>query len=226
MKRVLILVNFLCLSFYCASQSDSTFVDNKYFEDQFYFGFSYNALLEQPSDFIQNGISGGVGIGYIRDIPLNKRRNVGFGIGLGYAYNAYIQNMKIEEIGGQSNYSIVSTGSYKSNRFASHAIELPIELRWRSSTATKYNFWRVYTGVKLGYVFVANSKYVDSSETIKVDSINEYENIQYGITLSAGYSSLNVHIYYGLNELFKDAYVDSESIDMTQLSIGLIFYVL
>ncbi|OIQ35941.1 MAG: hypothetical protein BM563_11700 [Bacteroidetes bacterium MedPE-SWsnd-G1] len=226
MKRVFILIIFLCSSLYCIGQIDSTFVDNKYFDDQFYFGFSYNALLEQPTDFIQNGISGGIGIGYIRDIPLNKRRNVGFGVGFGYAYNAYIQNMKIEEIAGETKYTIVPSDSYQSNRFGSHSIEVPIEFRWRNSTPTKYNFWRVYAGLKLGYVFIANSKFKDDSETIIVKSINEYNKMQYGITLSVGYSSLNAHIYYGLNDLFKDAYVDSESINMNQLNLGLIFYIL
>ncbi|MDT0553184.1 porin family protein [Urechidicola vernalis] len=226
MKRVFILISFLCSSLYCMGQTDSTFVDNKYFDDQFYFGFSYNALLEQPTDFIQNGISGGIGIGYIRDIPLNKQRNVGFGVGFGYAYNVYIQNMKIEEISGETKYTIVSSDAYRSNRFASHSIEVPIEFRWRNSTPTKYNFWRVYAGLKLGYVFIANSKFVDDSETIIVKSINEFDKVQYGLTLSVGYSSLNLHVYYGLNDLFKDAYIDSEAINMNQLNLGLIFYIL
>lgn len=226
MKRSLLLLIaiFLSLNFY--SQTDTTFVDSKYFEDQFYFGFSYNALLEQPTDFIQNGISGGIGVGYIRDIPINKRRNLGFGVGLGYAYNAYIQNMKIEEISGETLYSIVPTGNYKNNRFASHALEVPIELRWRTSTATKYNFWRIYTGIKFSYAFIANSKFSDNVETVYVKSINEYEKLQYGLTFSIGYSSLNASIYYGLNGLFKDAYIESESIDLKQLNIGLIFYIL
>ena len=204
-------------------QTDSTFVDNKYLEDQFYFSLNYNLLLNQPSNFNQNGISGGVTLGYIRDFPLNKRRNVALGVGLGYAYNAYNQNLKISETGL---YEIISNDDFNSNRLTIYAIVLPIEFRWRTSSATTYSFWRIYTGVKLGYVFANKSKYTDDIEIIKVKNIDELQNIQYGLTFSAGYSSFNLSMYYGLNSLFKDTYVDGNLVKLKQFNIGLMFYIL
>ena len=204
-------------------QTDSTFVDNKYLEDQFYFSLNYNLLLNQPSNFNQNGISGGVTLGYIRDFPLNKRRNVALGVGLGYAYNAYNQNLKISETGL---YEIISNDDFNSNRLTIYAIVLPIEFRWRTSSATTYKFWRIYTGVKLGYVFANKSKYTDDIEIIKVKNIDELQNIQYGLTFSAGYSSFNLSMYYGLNSLFKDTYVDGNLVKLKQFNIGLMFYIL
>jgi len=205
------------------SQTDSIFVDNKYLEDQFYFSLDYNLLVNKPSGFNQNGISGGVTLGYIRDFPLNKRRNVALGVGLGYAYNAYNQNLKISDNGL---YEIISNDDFNSNRLTTYAIELPIEFRWRTSSATTYSFWRIYTGVKLGYVFANKSKYTDDIDIIKVKNIDEFQNFQYGLTLSAGYSSFNLSLYYGLNPLFKDAYAEGNLIKLKQFNIGLMFYIL
>ena len=204
-------------------QTDSTFVDPKYLEDQFYFSLNYNLLVNKPSGFNQNGISGGFSVGYIRDFPINQRRNVAIGVGLGYAYNAYNQNLKISE-GGV--FEIIHNDDFNSNRLTTYAIEMPIEFRWRTSTATTYSFWRIYSGVKFGYVFSNKSRYSDDLETIKVKNIDEFQNFQYGLTFAAGYSSFNLSLYYGLNTLFKDAQVDGNLFDAKQFNIGLMFYIL
>ncbi len=227
LKKVFIVL-IICINYlHSNAQVDSAFVDSKYLEDQFYIGLSYNALLNPPKDFLQNGLSGGIAIGYIRDIPLNKNRNVGFGIGLGYAFNAYIQNMKISKTSPITTFEIIDPKDYANNRFSTQLIEMPIEFRLRTSTPTKYNFWRIYGGVKLGYVFNSASKFEDSNETIILKNIEEVDKFQYGLTLSVGYSSLNINVYYGLKNLFKDTQtINGESIDLKQLNIGFIFYIL
>jgi len=222
-KKLILVISFIFLTVTIQSQSDSTFVDSKYLEDQIYFGLNYNLLVNKPSGFNQNGISGGFSVGYIRDFPINERRNVAIGVGLGYAYNAYNQNLKISE-GGV--YEIVHNDDFNSNRLTTYAVEMPIELRWRTSTATTYSFWRIYTGIKFGYVFANKSKYSDDLETIKVKNIDEFQNFQYGLTFAAGYSSFNLSLYYGLNSLFKNAQVGGNTFDIKQFNIGLMFYIL
>lgn len=54
---------------------------NRYLEDQFYIGVTYDILANKPSQVSQNNLSRGIQIGYIRDLPLNIDRNRGFGIG-------------------------------------------------------------------------------------------------------------------------------------------------
>ena len=224
MQKLILIVLLLLIGFTKSyGQTDSLFVDNKYLEDQFYFGLNYNLLVNKPSGFNQNGISGGFTVGYIRDFPLNERRNIAIGVGLGYAYNAYNQNLKISE-GGM--YEIVHNDDFNSNRLTTYAIELPVEFRWRTSTATTYSFWRIYTGVKFGYVFKNKSKYSDDFETIKIKNIDEFQNFQYGLTFAAGYSSFNLSLYYGLNTMFKNVNVSGAEIDLRQFNIGLLFYIL
>lgn len=205
-----------------------TIPDDKYREDQFYIGFTYNILQNRPSGISQNNLSNGIHLGVIRDFPINKRRNKAIGVGLGYSYNSYFHNLKATETNSGITYQIIdSDESFKRNKYRTHLVELPIEFRWRTSTAGSYKFWRIYGGFKLGYIFSGVSKFVSNSETIKFqnDDINRF---QYGLTLSAGYNTWNFHLYYALNKLFKDGTVttNGEQFEMSIIKVGLMFYIL
>lgn len=204
-------------------------VDDKYREDQFYLSLTYNVLRNKPSDLTQNGFSTGVAMGFIRDMPINEKRNVAFGLGLGLAANSYNQNLIIEEISSTYQYSLISEsdGNVSKNKFSTYLLELPLEIRWRTSTAQDYNFWRIYTGFKLGYVFFNQSKLKSDLKNLNLNNIKDFNQWQYGITLSAGYSTWNFHFFYRLNNIFDNtAVLDGQSIDLSELKIGLIFYIL
>jgi hypothetical protein len=227
---VLIFSLFTTLIF--SQEITSKVVDSLYKEDQFYIGTTYNLLGNKPKDagLKQNSFSLGFHLGYIKDMPINKRRNKSIGIGLGYSTNSYIQNMLIQQDNtGSFNYSIIDDNlvSFTKNKFSEHVLELPIEYRWRTSTATSYKFWRIYTGVKLGYVFANRSKFIGSLGELKYNNIEDFNTFQYGLTLSVGYNTWNVFIYYGLHPIFSDtAQLNGENLDMNAVKIGLIFYVL
>lgn len=206
---------------------DSTKVDNKYKEDQVYLGVTYNILLNRPADVKQNNLSRGVQLGVIKDMPLNKRRNIALGVGLGYAYNAYFNNLQFLERDGGTWYRVVPDSvNYSRNRIDAHLLEMPIELRWRSSTASSYRFWRIYAGLKLGYVLAGNYKFVgDNREKFTASDMSRF---QAGLHLSVGYNTWNFYAYYGLRRLFDSNAVmeTGESIDMHALKVGIIFYAL
>lgn len=210
------------------AQVDTTFVDHKYFEDQLYFAINYNGLLNHPENFFTNTLSGGILMGYMRDIPLNKRRNVGFGIGIGYAIKNYRQNLKISESNGLSVFEVIPYDEFETNKLILQLIEMPIQFRWRTSTATKYSFWRIYTGIKLGYIVGSKSQFSGPTESFKINDVEALERLQYGLSISFGYGSLNANFYYGLNNLFKEGSktITGEVLDLSQINIGLIFYML
>ncbi|WP_299394911.1 porin family protein [uncultured Gelidibacter sp.] len=232
MKNAVFLILFASLSTLMSAQqpTDSTFVDHNYREDQFYFSITYNLLGKVPDDLKQSGFSSGIHFGVIRDMPINTRRNVAFGVGLGLSANSYNQNILISEgADGNYDYQIIdeSEVTFKRNKFTTYTLEVPIEYRWRTSTAKEYKFWRIYTGVKVGYVFYNSSKFIGSGDDVKLTNISDINPLQYGLTLSAGYSTWNFHVYYGLNSIFKDtAQLDGMSVDMNSIKIGLMFYVL
>ncbi len=213
--------------------NDSTQINQRYFEDQFYLGITYNFLLNQPEGVNQQNLSYGLQGGFIKDIPFNYDRTIGMGIGIGLGLNTYYSNIKAAENGNMVQYSILSDDEnnlYKRSKLETHSIELPIEFRWRNSTADTYKFWRIYTGIKFTYVYDARSKFVPSEDAnIGVDSFRNLDarQLQYGLTFNFGYSSFNAHVYYSLTNLFDDdVFLDQESIQMKPLRVGLIFYIL
>jgi hypothetical protein len=219
MRKIAIL--FLLFSSFLVAQNDSTFVDNKYLEDQFYINLTYIKLLELPEQISQTGFSFGLGVGYIRDLPVNKRRNIGFGVGLGYGLNNYYFNVRENDMSPSDSETTV----LKSNKIVLHTVEMPIEFRVRTSTAQKYKFWRIYPGIKVAYVF-ATSNNLKQSEDFDVEDVIDINNFIYGVTLSAGYNKWNFHIYYGLNELFTNINDTSNNFEIQDLRLGLIFYIL
>lgn len=204
-------------------------VDNKYREDQFYASITYNLLGNRPEGVSQSGFSSGFHFGFIRDFPINTRRNVAFGVGFGLSANSFNHNFLItkDDI-GNLDYTVLDKTEidYTKNKFTTYMVEMPLQLRWRTSTAEEYKFWRIYTGVNIGYVLYNSSKFRGDLGTIKNSRIDSFNNLQYGLTMSAGYNTWNIYVYYGLNPIFNNATVKNQSVDMNALKVGLIFYIL
>ncbi|WP_223551372.1 porin family protein [Aestuariivivens sp. NBU2969] len=230
MKKILIRMAFISSGLLLYAQEPTiTVIDSLYREDQFYAGVTYNLLGNIPEGVSQNGFSGGYHIGFIRDMPINKNRNFALGLGIGLSANSYNQNMFInKDSSGSISFSLLEgSNNFSKNKFTGYLIECPLEIRWRTSTPSEYKFWRIYTGVKLGYVFAHSAKYKGDLGKIKHSNINEFNSLQYGLTLSVGYNTWNIHCYYGLNPIFSEhAQLNGSPIDMNSIKIGLMFYIL
>ena len=227
MRLFLLSMLFLnCLYTVKAQVNQTIEQDSLYREDQFYVSVTYNALIDLPNNVSQNSFSTGVHLGVIRDFPLNKRRNIALALGLGYSFNSFNQNIRISGY-NPYNYTILESYNYSKNNFAQHFIEVPFEFRWRTSNAQSYKFWRVYTGLKLGYLIASKSVFNDRSGSENQKNLTDLNKLQYGLTMGIGYNTWNGYIYYGLNPIFNDvSTIDLQSIDMSALKIGLIFYLL
>jgi len=217
MRKIAIL--FLLFTGFIQAQKDSTFVDNKYLEDQLYFNLTYIHMLNLPDRISQSGFSFGLGGGFIKDFPLSKKRNIGLGAGIGYGFNNYYFNVELDAATPTE-----TEVKLKNNKIILHTLELPIELRFRNSTALKYKFWRFYPGFKIAYVFANNTSF-GKTDDFDVSEIIEINDFIYGLTFSAGYNKWNLHLYYGLNSLFNETGVNNYDINISDFRIGLIFYI-
>ncbi|WP_417443122.1 porin family protein [Joostella sp.] len=231
MKRIIFFF-LLCFNSLLWAQQDSLVVveaDEKYFEDQFYFGINYNLLTQAPSDIGQSSFSYGIIGGFIKDLPINRRRNIGLGIGAGLSFNAiYSDLLATEEADGTITYQKVPDDvSYSRNKLSMSFVEIPIEFRWRSSRAEDYRFWRIYGGVKLSYLISGNSKFITDDETIKFSN-KDVRDLQYGIYISFGYNTWNFYAQYDLTNVFEDDIytIDGELVAPKIFNAGLIFYIL
>ena len=200
-----------------------------YREDQFYVGVTYNVLINRPADVTQSGFSPGIQLGFLRDMPINKQRNLAVALGLGLSFNSYQHNIYISEAESGYNYELATNiaNNVTTNKLTTYGIEIPLELRWRTSTPTEYSFWRIYAGFKLGYVLHDRYRFKADGFDELLTQIKDFNTLEYGLTLSAGYGTWNFHVYYGLNPLFSSAaQLNANALDMSQLKLGLMFYIL
>ena len=94
---IILFLFFSTLMFGQNSVLDTTSVDNEYREDQFYISVTYNLLGRKLDGISQSGFSSGFHVGFIRDMPINKKRNVAIGLGLGISSNSFNQNLLISK---------------------------------------------------------------------------------------------------------------------------------
>lgn len=202
-------------------------IDSLYREDQFYFGFNYNTLQQKPVSVSQQKFSIGLSGGFLRDMPINKTRTKAFATGLGVSYNNYNQNLGITGTAQDGVYTVLgSQSNFDKNKFTQLLIDVPVEFRWRTSTYESYKFWRIYGGMKFSYLAYSKSVFKDNDGKTVITNNNDFNKLLYGLYLSAGYNTLNVYAYYGLNPIFKSAQIDGEKVKMNSLNVGLIFYIL
>tara|TARA_B100000497_G_scaffold47354_1_gene54734 strand:+ start:397 stop:1095 length:699 start_codon:yes stop_codon:yes gene_type:complete len=200
-----------------------------YREDQFYIGVSYNVFAFTPSGMNPEGISAGFQFGFLRDFPINKRRNLAIAIGAGFSYDQFGQNLFINENGqGTTSFEILASNQdFLRNRLSLSVVEAPIEFRWRSSTPSNYKFWRVYAGFRLGYTVWNQSSLKRFDETVKIQNITELEKLRMGASLSLGYNKFNLFAYYSINPFFNEDAVtnDGQKVNFHGIKVGLIFYI-
>lgn len=230
MQRTVLIIIFFALSFVQVQaqevedvQSNSP-IDEKYLEDQIYVAFTYNVLANKPVGIYQKGLSGGIGLGFIKDIPFNEERNFGVGIGLGYSRNIYIHNLKI--IKSNNLVSFEQAEDYFSNKFTKQSIDIPFEIRWRTSDPVSVKFWRIYAGMTFSYVFNLQSNFRDQNGTVKTRHFKEVEKLQYGLNLAAGKGTWNIYVYYALSEMFNNATYNQEPLELYDINFGLKLYIM
>ncbi len=205
-------------------------IDSLYREDQVYFSFTYNIVTGNPSDIRSSQFSGGFHTGFIRDFPINPRRNIALGIGVGWSIDTFGNNLFIgqAEDGEDTNFIVLDRNrvDFDANRFTTQSIDVPIQFRWRSSTPGTYKFWRIYSGLRPSYVYSFQSKFVQDGNTYRESDVPELERLRLGATFTFGFNTFNFSFYYSLNSFFKDAYINDEELDLKTFQVGLTFYLL
>ncbi len=204
-------------------------VDSLYREDQFYIGITYNLVVNMPEGMRARGLSGGIQGGFLRDMPINKKRNIAIAVGLGLAYDQFGHNFFVgENIEGNTIFRVLDdTVDFTQNRFGMATIQLPFEFRWRTSTPTEYRFWRVNAGGRIGYSYWYKATFKQPGNDVNQTSIPEFQPLRLSANLGFGYNTFNFFASYDFNPFFKNANtVDGKKVDFNAVKVGLMFYML
>ncbi|MBC5863878.1 porin family protein [Flavobacterium turcicum] len=202
-------------------------VDSLYREDQFYFSLTYNTLSKKPNGVSQSKFSSGISFGFLRDMPISKNRQVAVATGLGFTYNNYNQNLAVSGSAQNPSYEVIGANTaFDKNKISTLTIDVPLEFRWRTSTYESHKFWRIYSGLKFSYLLVDNAIFDGAAGKTKISGNKDFNKLQYGAYLSAGYNTINLYVYYGLNPLLEARTTTAESFALQALNFGVIFYIL
>ncbi len=221
MKLFFYLFIYIFLNISLNAQSDSLRIGDTYWEDQLYISLSYDILRDQPKETPDSGFSYSFSLGYIKDIPLNTDGTLAIGFGAGYGFNSFNHGLEIIDTN-----TIQIANNISSNKIYMHNLEFPVQIRWRTSNAIKYSFWRVYGGFKFDYNFSNTFSFTKNNQILEFNNINIFNNFQSGIELSAGYGAFNLYIYYGLSSIYKNAVINNSEVNSKVVKFGLIFYLL
>lgn len=196
--------------------------DLKYREDQFYFGVTHSILQDKPKGFSPRTLSLGVQFGFLRDFPINESRTIAIAPGVGYSYFNLHNNLAV-----MPSNEFVIMESYNRNAQNRHYIDFPLELRWRTSTPDSHKFWRVYVGLKASYLLTNKNSTSDELGTsfLQKNTVN-LNKWTYSMYVSAGFNTWNLHVSYGLNNIYKDNLFEGDSNKLRYFNAGLMFYIL
>jgi len=225
-KLLSFLIFLLTIPAFSQEEPDFNAVDSLYREDQFYFAFTYNILRHKPTGVSQNKFAPSFSAGFLRDMPINKRRNFAIAAGLGYSINDYNYDLLIDQSSGTLTYAPNGNIDFDKNKLILHYLELPIEVRWRTSRPESHIFWRVYGGFKFSYLVFDRQKFQSDSSKYSVSNNQDLNELQLGTYLAVGNNTWNLTAYYGLTPLYKSAEINGRPIDLQTLNIGLMFYIL
>ena len=103
-KLVIILIAILYSLLYLPKKIRCNLGD-RYAEDQLYFSMTYNQMYQQPSTITRSGFSYGLSSGFLKDIILNKKGTFSFALGLGYGFDFFNHELKVEEFNNVSVFS-------------------------------------------------------------------------------------------------------------------------
>ncbi|MFO7873867.1 MAG: porin family protein [Bacteroidales bacterium] len=189
-----------------------------------------------PDNMELKTIQRGVNIILLQDMPLG-RSNFSIAAGLGFtSHNLYSdQWYRFHPIEGQYDF-YPAPEDYEKNKLSLNYVDIPVQIRFR--TRELNSTFRLYAGIKVGYLINAHTKFegkvryfdhdiLDETEfalpfasrttKFKEHDLNNLYDWHISLTAMIGYGRVNFQMYYPLNDMFKD----NPAEEMLPISLGL-----
>ena len=192
-------------------------------KDRLVIDLSYDMLLNLPDSIKTSGFSRGFNAYFTYDIVLGKSKfSVAPGIGIGN--NNYFMNYSLSSDSLGTYFNKISDDiDVKKTKIALSYIDIPLELRYRSTKKKKGSSWKLAAGIKAGMMIQNKWKYKGEDlsnngsevkfKSYDIENINKF---RYGVMMRGGYGMWNVFAYYSLSDVFND-----KGPSMTPLSFGI-----
>ena len=193
----------------------------------------FTDIWQTKNDSITPGsINPGINFSIMLDNPIGEKKTPwSYAFGAGITSENLFNNIFIGNRKNASNITetyfyripkVTTAGtalSYKKNKMVFTYIDIPFELRYRTTNGFKYA-----VGLKYGLLVGFDTKYKGEdpqgklgSLTIKQSTATNLQTSRYGLTLAVGYKSLMFNGYYQLTKTYKEGVGP----DMYPVSIGI-----
>jgi len=154
-------------------------------------------------------------------MPINRARNLAFGLGFGLNDNVVHTNLQLTE--NMEAYTYLS--SNVTNQWNNLDLEIPLEFRWRSSVPLNYQFWRAYAGLVGYYTLSANQR----TRTALIDSITSLsvQKFRLALRLNVGNNTWNLTYTHPIDSFFDyDKSPHNKLFSQLKIAkLGLVFYI-
>jgi hypothetical protein len=176
-------------------------------DDRLILDLTLDNYAERPASLEVNIIkSRGVNIKLMKDRLI---RNTLFSFGYGLAFGS--QNFDtdrfiiVDDTLGHTHFvSIDPAIDVKTNKLSVNYLDLPLELRFRTSPNAKNNSFKIALGFKIGVLLQSHIKYEDDDGKEKLFNINNLNKYRYGVDTRIGYGIWGLNAYYSLISLFNE----------------------
>ncbi|MFP4064167.1 MAG: porin family protein [Bacteroidales bacterium] len=241
MKRLV----FLLLGLLLATNSLQAFEPSRMHpSDRFFVTLFTDAWQNVPDEMDLSTIQRGINISAMQDMPMG-RSNFSIAAGLEFSsHNLYSDHRYLfypdHPLSQEEKYDFAPLRrDYDKNKLSLNYLEVPVQFRYRTRGLNRT--FRIYAGIKAGYLVNAHTKYEGKDNYLLQDGIHLYEELEdllsdtytreiktkehrlgnladyrIGLTAMVGYGSLNLHLYYPLTKIFED----NSASDMYPVSVG------
>ncbi len=210
-------------------------------KDRFMLTLFTDIWQDIPDGMDLKAIQRGINVEALQDMPLG-RSNFSVAAGLGFAsHNLYSDNLYLYDPTEDRHDFYPIHLDYDKNKISLNYIDVPVQFRFRTRDLERT--FRLYAGIRAGYLVNAHTKYegkayfsgpgiiqlnpeapleMDAEKRTtkfkehKLKNINDF---RIGLTAMIGYSRVNVHFSYQLTDIFED----NSAADMQPISLGLTF---
>ena len=151
-----------------------------------------------------------------------KNNGLSIGIGLSFYSHNYLTKSDItqyQDTSGQvlSKFTAYSPYTINRSKIVRNFLDIPVELRYRTTPNEKGHSWKVAVGAKIGYRTNIYSKVIDKNDDkYKSFIYPQVSRSRYGLTGRIGYGKVSVNGYYSLSNFF----FEGRGAEITPISVG------
>lgn len=173
--------------------------------DRLIFEVNYTNWMGAPKGIKSDWKSVGFNFATMFDKPFSNS-NFSFGFGLGIYIHNYSSNADFIYKLDSTNQNVIThiepkTIPYIANKYNERSFEIPLELRFRTKTATMF---KMMVGGKIGYVISDFRKTDDADGRIRRYNLKNINRLRYGINFRIGIEQFCLTASYYLSEVFTE----------------------